>query len=146
MCLDKLAKYKKHGLFFLRVALGALLFIHGYLKLSMGVPALAGFFAQANIPLAPFSAWFSALVELLGGGLLVLGLWTRLAALFVVIEWVAVLLIRWFLWKTPLISSQAAIGWEIDLLIFASALAMLLHGSDKWALENLFRKGKKGKK
>jgi putative oxidoreductase len=64
----------------LRVALGGLFLAHAGLKLLVFTPAgTAGFFASLGLP--PALAYLTILVEVAGGVALVLGVWTRVAAL-----------------------------------------------------------------
>src|SRR5215831_15191304 len=72
---------QKWGIALLRVAVGIVLFAHGAQKLfGFGISGTAGFFAHAGIPLPVLSAILSIGAEFLGGFVLILGLFTRLAA------------------------------------------------------------------
>jgi putative oxidoreductase len=64
----------------LRVSLGGLFLAHAALKLFVFTPAgTAGFFASVGLP--PALAYLTITAEVLGGIALVLGVWTRVAAL-----------------------------------------------------------------
>jgi putative oxidoreductase len=69
--LDRLQPYL---LSVLRIMVGLLFMQHGLSKL-FGFPAGAGFPAFLSLP------WFEGCIELIGGGLIVIGLFTRAAAL-----------------------------------------------------------------
>ena len=69
--LDRLQPYV---LSLLRIIVGLLFMQHGLSKL-FGFPAGAGFPAFLSLP------WFEGWIEMIGGGLLVIGLFTRFAAL-----------------------------------------------------------------
>ncbi|NEE03097.1 DoxX family protein [Phytoactinopolyspora halotolerans] len=72
-----------------RVGVGAVFVAHGWQKLSdVGVDNVAAGFEQMDVPLATASAWFAALVELVGGAALMLGLVTPLAGLLLVVDMV----------------------------------------------------------
>jgi len=72
-----------YGALILRVALGALLLVHFALKYFVFTPAgTAQFFGSIGLP--PALAYVTMLVELVAGAALVLGIWTRLAALIAV--------------------------------------------------------------
>ena len=67
----------------LRVSTGALFVLHGGLKLFVFTPAgTAGFFASIGLP-GPL-AYLTIAAEILGGVLLIVGLWTRWVSLALV--------------------------------------------------------------
>ena len=69
-----------YGAFILRITLGALLLAHFALKYFVFTPAgTAQFFGSIGLP--PALAYLTMVVELVAGAALVLGVWTRLAAL-----------------------------------------------------------------
>jgi putative oxidoreductase len=72
------------GKFVLRVALGAMLLIHGISKLGSGVGAISGMLAEHGLPGA--LAYLVFVAELLAPLLLILGLYTRPAAWIIVID------------------------------------------------------------
>ena len=70
----------------LRVALGIIFVWHGYDKVfTAGIPMVAGFLGSVGIPLSGLMAYVLAYGEILGGLLLILGLFTHWAAKFAVI-------------------------------------------------------------
>src|SRR5919108_5457928 len=72
------------GILILRAALGVVLFMHGYLAFAiLGPDAIAGYMPRMGFPaaLATPLAWYLIVAHLIGGILIVVGLWTRLAAL-----------------------------------------------------------------
>ena len=75
----------------LRVIVGGLFLYHGWLKLG-DIAQTTGFFTQLNWPAPVFFAWLAGLLELVGGGLLVLGVWSRLVALVLGVEMVVAIL------------------------------------------------------
>ncbi len=72
------------GLLVLRVALGLIFFSHGYPKLAHQGAGMQGFFVQHGFP--GYFVYISGVLEVFGGILLVLGLFTRAAALLLAIE------------------------------------------------------------
>ncbi|AKU92288.1 DoxX family protein [Vulgatibacter incomptus] len=73
----------------LRIAVGAMFVTHGYAKIfgvtPDGTPQMGQFLLQVSALGLPFPealAWIAALSELVGGSLVVIGLFTRPAALF----------------------------------------------------------------
>ena len=64
----------------LRVTLGALFLIHASLKLFVFTPAgTAQFFGSVGLP--PALAYVTITAEIIGGAALILGVWTRVAAI-----------------------------------------------------------------
>ncbi|QFZ23232.1 DoxX family protein [Saccharothrix syringae] len=60
-----------------RLGLGAVFIAHGWQKFTeWGMDGTASAFAGMGVPLPALSAWFTAIVELVGGALLVLGVAT----------------------------------------------------------------------
>ena len=136
--LESLDKYKGTSLFFVRLAVGIVFLVHGIGKLfnigptAMGLSGFSGFLTSLGIPAASFAALVVALVETLGGLLVLLGLWTRVAALLLAINmFVAIVLVH--------ISkgfSAASGGYEFALVLLLSALALLCGGAgEKWAMD-----------
>jgi putative oxidoreductase len=71
------------GLLMLRIAVGVIFMYHGYPKLIHG-GSMQGMFAQHGLP--GYFVFVAAVLEFFGGGLLLLGLFTRVAALLLAIE------------------------------------------------------------
>ena len=73
---------RAYGPTVLRVFLGVVFVMHAYLALVIYTPAgAAAFNAKLGVPLPAVAAWFTILAHGLGGILLIIGLWTRWAAL-----------------------------------------------------------------
>ncbi len=72
------------GLLVLRVALGLIFFSHGYPKLAHSGAGMQGFFVEHGLP--GYLVYISGVLEVFGALLLVLGLFTRAAALLLAIE------------------------------------------------------------
>ena len=70
-----------------RVVLGVVLMAHGWQKLGKnGIDGVAAGLGKMGIPASELAAWFAALVELVGGALILVGLATPLGALLVVLN------------------------------------------------------------
>lgn len=71
-----------YGATLLRVILGIVYVMHAYLALVINGPAgMIAYNAKAGIPLPEIATWYLILAHGLGGILLVLGIYTRWAAL-----------------------------------------------------------------
>ena len=105
---------------------------HGYTKLfEGGVGGAAGAIAKLGLQPATGWAYLVAIVELLGGILIAVGLFTRLAAAALVIEFaVIVFAIKFsngfFAFKN---------GFEFELLLGLLCLAILFRGGGKLSVD-----------
>jgi putative oxidoreductase len=121
----------------LRVTTGALFILHGGLKLVVFSPAgTAGFFESLGLP-APL-AYLTIAAELLGGLLLVAGVWTRWVSLALV----PVLLgAAWFGHAANGFFFNAPNGgWEYPVFWAVAMLALALLGDGVYALGNRGRR------
>lgn len=70
-----------------RVILGIIFFAHGWQKFfTNGIDNVAAGFQAMGVPAPTASAWFAGIVELVGGGLLILGVAVPLVALLLIID------------------------------------------------------------
>ena len=120
----------------LRIALGAILIPHGCQKLfgwfgGMGFSANAALFDRLGYTPGTFWGTLVGCTELIGGALLVLGLFTRFAAAAVLIFMIVAVKFTsargGFFWSTQ--------GFEYPLLIGACALFFLIRGGGHCSLD-----------
>jgi putative oxidoreductase len=114
-----------------RVSLGLILMPHGINKLFFG-DALNAAKTMAGIGLAPplFWAYVVGVLECFGGAMLVLGLFTRVAALAFVIEMpIIAFAVLWPHWW------WGGRGMEYVILMGLCALAVLFRGGGKYSLD-----------
>ena len=136
--LKNLSKYGEWTPVFLRIALGLILIVHGYDKLfSSGVASFTSFLANIGFPAAMLFAWVVSIVEFFGGIFILVGLFTRIVSLFIVIQFIVILILKIFKFSTPFVDFKTGVGgFQLDLIILAVALALLIRGSGKkWSLE-----------
>ncbi|MBI2668965.1 DoxX family protein [Candidatus Woesearchaeota archaeon] len=137
-------EHQEWGLVFLRLALGIVFFIHGIGKFFVvgpygaGLGGTAGYFQSVGIPVPLFFAGVVAVVETLGGLAILLGLFTRWAALGIAIDMlVAILLVH-----MPKGFSLMNGGVEYPLVLFSAAVTLLFTGAgEKWKLEKRRARG-----
>jgi putative oxidoreductase len=123
------------GLSILRVVLGVIWLAHGVPKLTGGIEGTAGFFGQLGIPAPVLAAWFVALLESLGGFLLLIGWLVAPVALLLSIE----MLVAIVLAHAPngfYVVGAGQGGIEFSLLLIASLLALIFCGPGLAAVDN----------
>lgn len=133
------------GLFLLRVTLGAIFVMHGYLALAIYTPAgVARLLASLGVPAALQAAgtWYLIIGHLVGGALLVAGLLTRLAALAQVPLMAGAVglvhLRQGFFVRAEVVDGRAsAVGYEFALLVLVAAVTIALAGPGALALDSL---------
>lgn len=117
----------------LRILVGGIYVMHGYPKLFGGIDATAGFLGQLGFPIPFVLAWFVALLETVGGLLLVFGLLvTPLALLFIVEMSLGIALVH--LPNGFYVIGRGQGGVEFNLLLIAALLVLLLAGPGAWAI------------
>jgi putative oxidoreductase len=118
----------------LRLAVGVVLAYHGWLKLP-DVSGFAGFVDSLGIRAPELTAYLVTYLELLGGIALILGLATRYVAALFAIEMVfTTALVKV---DVGLIASDGGVGAELDILILAIALSLVLAGAGRWSVDAL---------
>jgi putative oxidoreductase len=135
------------GATLLRLALGAIYVMHGWLALTvLGVQGAAGYITRMGFPsaLAPALAWYLVVVHLAGGTLMLLGVGTRIAALLQVPIMAAALFLHhlsqgFFMTvltvETPAGPRSIAGGYEYVLLVLAATLALALIGPGRLSVD-----------
>jgi putative oxidoreductase len=123
------------GLLALRVVLGLIFFSHGYPKLAHSGAGMQEFFVQHGLP--GYFVYVSGVLEVFGALLLVLGLFTRAAALLLAIEMGVAI------WKVHSIGSYLAVhNYEFPLAMLAGSFALATVGAGRLSLDHpLFEGG-----
>jgi putative oxidoreductase len=125
------------GPLFLRVGVGLIFLLHGWQKFfDIGVSNYAAFIDSLGVPFADVVAPVQAFVELVGGVLLILGLFTRFTVLpLIVISLGALMLVRDNIgFITPSTNPPGA-GAELDTAILAGELCLLFIGPGRFGLD-----------
>lgn len=127
---------KDLGLTLLRVIVGTVFLAHGYQKFFIwGIGGVTAGFAQLGIPVPHLAAYLAASAEFFGGLALLLGLFTRFAAIPVAITMmVAILQVHM---KGGFFAPQ---GVEYPLTLLFANIALIVAGGGAFALDNLIFK------
>ncbi|GJG95491.1 DoxX family protein [Cupriavidus pauculus] len=115
----------------LRIVLGALILVHGISKLMSGPGFVMQVVAQAGLP--SFVAYGVYIGEIVAPILLIIGLWTRAAALVVAIN----MLFAFALVHAKQLGEMAPTGgWALELqgMYLAAALAVALFGAGRMSV------------
>jgi len=143
---EKCATPKHWVLLPLRIATGLMFLSAGLPKLiSMisGNPAVPNFFTALGIPAPVFFAWLVAFVEVIGGAMLIAGLFTWWASFVFSIELIVIILVA-IVFRAPL--NLLALGQH--LVFLSSTVALMYSKSLYMSLDRAFcwKPGKKPKK
>ena len=119
------------GKLVLRLSLGALLLLHGISKLKNGVDFIGPALSANGLPAA--LAYLAYIGEVLAPVLLIIGFWTRPAALVVVVN---MLFAVYLMHMSQLSELSKSGGWALELQAFYlfSALSVALLGAGKLSL------------
>ena len=123
------AQSQEYGAFLLRISLGTLAMAHGLLKvLVFTVLGTVQFFGSIGYP--PIVAYLTIFAELVGGTALLLGIYTRMAALAMIPLLIGATLTHG---GNGWVFSSANGGWEFPAFWTIMLLVQTLLGSGKFA-------------
>ena len=126
-----------------RLGLGAVFFAHGWQKLvTNGVSGTAEFFASVGVPLPSVSAWIATVIELVGGGALVLGVLVSVAG---------VLLAANMLGAFVFVHAGNGVfvadgGYELVLALGVSSLLLAAVGAGRFSVDHLLQRSQRSDK
>jgi len=120
-------KYKDLGLLLLRIGVGVIFIVAGWGKLT-GIEGVQGFFGNLGIPLPALMAWVVAIVEFVGGIMVLLGAYARIPYLLLAIIMVVALL-------TTKLGGEFSAA-RLDLMLLLTNLALFLIGSGKYSVDH----------
>ncbi|HEV7448998.1 MAG TPA: DoxX family protein [Candidatus Paceibacterota bacterium] len=118
--------HKSMGMLLVRLASGYIFANHGWMKLQ-NLKGTSTFFAGLGLP--PGTAAFIAIIEVVGGIMLILGIAPRLAALILGIEMIVALV---------LVSIPHG-SFELEILLAAAAFAVFFMGAGAYSLYSMER-------
>jgi putative oxidoreductase len=124
------------------------LVMHGYLALSvLGPQTVAGYITRMGYPssLATILAWYLVVAHLAGGGLVLIGLWTRWAALANVPPLASAVLLlhldQGFFMKAIEVAPGRHVvgGYEFSLTVLVATIALVILGSGAASVDSTRR-------
>jgi putative oxidoreductase len=119
------------GALILRVTLGVIFLSHGFVKFQGGIENVAGWFESIGLP--GFMAYGVAIIEVIGGIALILGLGTKVVSLlFSLILLGAIVKVKF--------AAGFLDGYAYDLILLAIAIHLTMNGSKLFSLEQVFNK------
>ncbi len=130
------------GLLFLRIAFGVIFFLHGWMKIFGGeVSFIREMLLMAGWSIPEPLLWLTAIVEVLGGLALLLGVFTRPAAALLALEMIVAIALfhlrqGFFIVAVP--NVPLAYGIEYHLALIGGLICLALSGSGAGALKNRF--------
>lgn len=134
-----------YGATLLRVVLGAFYLMHAYLILFIiGTAGWVGFAARNGVPVPEMLVWYVVLAHALGGAALIIGLWTRWAALANAIVLAGavffVYLKTGFFLRAVVVDAAKGTamraGSEFELLLLGATIAQIILGGGALAVTN----------
>ena len=124
-----LTKHSDVALLLLRIGVGVVFIVAGWGKLN-GIEGVQGFFGNLGIPLPGIMAWVVAIVEFVGGIMVLVGAKTRIPNILLAIIMVVALI------TTKLGGEFSAARVDLLLLLMTSSLVIL--GSGKYSVDEMF--------
>ena len=122
------------ALLVLRIVLGIIFLYHGYPKLAHTHGNLQGVFIEHGMP--GYFVYLAGILETFGGGLFLLGLFTRPAALLLSIEMCVAI------WKVHSVHGYFAVHeYEFPLVLAAACFALATVGAGAISLDQVLWEG-----
>jgi putative oxidoreductase len=125
------------ALLFLRIALGIIFMYHGYPKLAHPTAQMHGAFVEHGLP--SYFVQVAGLIETFGGGLMLVGLFARPAALLVAMEMCVAI------WKVHSRSYLAVHEYEFPMALATACFVLAAVGAGLISVDSLFLEGGGGR-
>ena len=119
-------KYVDLAPLLLRIGVGVIFIIAGWGKIT-GIEGTQGFFGNIGIPLPGIMAWVVAIVEFVGGIMVLLGAYARIPYLLLAFVMAVALL-------TTKLGGEFSAA-RLDLMLLLASLALFFMGSGKYSVD-----------
>lgn len=126
-------KYADIAPLLLRIGVGLIFIYAGWGKLT-GIEGTIGFFGNIGIPMAAFMAWFVAIVEFVGGIMILAGFRIQIPALLMAIIMVVAIA------TTKLGGDDVFRAMRLDLILLFASLSLMITGSGKISVDGMTAK------
>jgi putative oxidoreductase len=125
-----LNSFQPLGLAILRVALALIFIYHGYPKLVRADPMMREFFVQHGFP--SYFVGLAGILECIGGGMLLIGLFIRPAALLLAAEMAIAI------WKVKMVHGVFAVNeYQFELALAAACVALATLGAGSLSVDHV---------
>ena len=117
-----------------RVGLGIVFVAHGWQKFDeMGVKGIRASFAKMGAPAPELTAYYSTFVELIGGAALLIGAFTAVAGVLLVLDMLGALLIV-HIDKGVFVTGG---GYELVVALGVGALLLAVFGAGRYSVDGM---------
>lgn len=120
----------------LRVVLGLTFFIHGLVKFQGGISNIVAYFDMLGIP--GFMAYIVAVIELVGGLVIIFGLGTQIVSILFAIVMVGAIFTAKL--SAGFLGNGQGAGYELDVLLLAISIYFIFANKSKFSLDHAFSK------
>lgn len=127
---------KPWGLTVLRIVVGVILINHGWGKLFGDTSQALAFFESTVLPAPALMLWVAGVIEVFGGALLILGLFTRVVSFIVSLQFLVIVLFVKL--------QYGLMAMELDLMILAATFALTSAGHGAMGMDHYLGMRKKG--
>jgi putative oxidoreductase len=118
-----------------RVLLGVVLFAHGFQKVFIyGFGGVTASFTKMGVPVPPVTAAYASIVELVGGGLLILGAATTIVSVLVTVDMIGASLTTGSFLHGVFVGQH---GFELEAAICVGALLLLVSGAGRYSVDHV---------
>jgi putative oxidoreductase len=124
-----------------RIGLGVIFLAHGWQKLfTVGIGPTAAFFKLHGVPLPTLAAWAAALVELIGGAALIIGLAVPIAGILLFLD----MLGAYIFVKAGHGLFTSTGGAELELSLGSGSLLLAGVGAGRYSIDALISRSRAG--